>query len=125
MCEDLAAHRHSPEGECLIARLEAAQTPWARLIGLLGRTGLPPGHGLLLDPCASIHTFGMLFSIDTIFLDRKGRVVRLHRNVGPFRIVFGGRTATQVIEIQSGWMPPGAVAVGDLLCVVKQGEPSS
>lgn len=105
----------SPKDERLFAGVVMARTPWARLIGLLGRTSLPPGQGLLLEPCGSIHTFGMLFPIDAIFLDKDKKVVRLHRHIGPFRIVFGGRTATQVIETQSGWLAPTAVSVGDQL----------
>ncbi|OGV45651.1 MAG: hypothetical protein A2X46_14910 [Lentisphaerae bacterium GWF2_57_35] len=109
----------------MIARLETARTPWTRLIGLLGRTTLPPGHGLLLDPCPSIHTFGMLFPIDAIFLDNENRITRIHRNIGPFRIVFGGRKATRVIEVQSGWLPKDAIAISDHLAFCRMSSSPS
>jgi uncharacterized protein len=115
MIEPITVYRLAPDGERPIADLETARTPFARLFGLLGRARLGPGKGLLLDPCGVIHTFGMRFPIDALFLDKNRRITRIHRNVGPMRMARGGKGSAMVIEIQSGWLPPDAVTEGDQL----------
>ena len=80
-------------------RAEVARTPWARIKGLIGRRGLPPGRGLLILRCNAIHTFFMRFAIDAVFYDRQDRVVKTVRNVRPWRpFVWGGFRARQVLE---------------------------
>lgn len=78
---------------------EVAETFGARAKGLIGRNGLPRGRGLLIPRCNAIHTCFMRFPIDATFLDRKGRVVKVVRNIRPWRLfVWGGFRATQVLE---------------------------
>ncbi len=81
---------------CLVA--EAALT---RMRGLLGRSGLEQGEGLLLRPASSIHTFFMRFPIDAVFLGRSGEVLRVARNVAPWRAArcSGARA---VLELPAG-----------------------
>jgi len=65
----------------------------------MGRTGLPAGHGLWIEPCNSIHMFFMRFAIDVLFLDREGNVKRVLLNLRPWRvspIVFGARTTVEL-----------------------------
>lgn len=113
--ETTGLYRLTPDGERPLAELETARTFWSRIRGLLGRTQLAPGKGLLLDPCHAIHTFGMQFPIDVIFLTRDHRVAGIHRDVGPMRIVHGGPQAGLVVEVQAGWLPTDAVSAGDQL----------
>ena len=78
---------------------EVARSFWARLKGLIGRRGLPPGRGLLILRCNAIHTFFMRFAIDAVFYDRQDRVVKTVRNVRPWRpFVWGGFRAVKVLE---------------------------
>lgn len=78
---------------------EVAETFAERAKGLIGRSGLPKGHGLLILRCNCIHTFFMRFSIDATFLDRQNRVVRVVRNIRPWRLwVWGGWRAVKVLE---------------------------
>ena len=78
---------------------EVAKTFAERAKGLIGRTGLKPGNGLLITRCNCIHTFFMRFAIDATFMDRTGRVVKVVRNVRPWRAwVWGGWRARQVLE---------------------------
>ena len=86
-----------------------------RLRGLLGRDGLEPGHGLLISECGSVHTVGMRFTIDVIFMRRDGTVTRVYRDLEPTRIALGGFGANQALEVQSGWLPADAVGEGDIL----------
>ena len=78
---------------------EVARTLWARVKGLIGRSGLPPGKGMLILRCNAIHTFFMRFPIDATFYDRDGRVVRIVRGIRPWRpFVWGGWRAVKVLE---------------------------
>lgn len=47
---------------------------------------MPPGVGLLLPDIRSVHTFGMRFSLDLMWIDRDGRVVRVDESVPPRRV---------------------------------------
>ena len=85
-----------------------------RMRGVLGRDGLPEGNVYVFPHCGSVHTFGMRFAIDVIFLDRNGRVLSIRENVRPGRMVFGGRRAATTVEAQTGWLAKG-LAVGDRL----------
>jgi uncharacterized protein len=68
----------------------------------LGLAFLDPGDGaLLIRRCRSVHTFGMRFPLDVVFVDRDWRVVRLVRDVGPRRFV-SCRDAAAVIEVAAG-----------------------
>jgi uncharacterized protein len=77
-----------------------ADTPYRRLRGLLGHR-TPPSHALLLDPCRSVHTFGMRFALDLHWLDANGRLLRVDRDVGPWRLR-ACRGAQAVVEVPSG-----------------------
>ena len=100
-------------GTRIVARVQVARLPWDRMRGLLGRGGLPADEAMLLDPCAAVHTLGMRFAIDVVFLDRQWRVVRAHRAVPPGRWwVGGGPAAARALEVASGWLPPDALPVG-------------
>ncbi|MEI8139997.1 MAG: DUF192 domain-containing protein [bacterium] len=98
----------------LIPELIVADTFWKRSVGLSGRSHLKTGQGLLLRPCGSIHTCFMRFPIDVIFLDDHNQVVKTRQNVAPWRLVWGGRKAHAVIEVQSGWLAP-LPRVGDVV----------
>ena len=72
-------------------RIAIADTSLTRLVGLMGRRRLDAGCGLLIRPSCGIHTFGMLFSIDVVALDRSLRVVKVegdskHKGVTYYRL---------------------------------------
>ena len=81
---------------CLVA-----DRPLTRMRGLLGRSELPRGEGILLRPCGSIHTFFMRFPIDAVFVDRDGRVVGVERELKPWRTA-RRRGAKAVLELAAG-----------------------
>lgn len=84
--------------------------------GLLGLNGLGPGSALVIERCGAVHTLGMRFSIDLIFLDRAWRVVRVVRNVSPGRLlVWGGWRAARVIESETGCLAVEEVQANDSL----------
>src|SRR3954471_10349664 len=84
-----------------------ATTLGARLLGLAFMSPPPPDHALLLPNCRSVHTFGMRFPIDVIFLDDHGRTLRVERAVPSRRVLFE-RRAFAVLERVSPPRRPGA-----------------
>ena len=82
---------------------EVAETFAERAKGLIGRRGLAPGTGMLITKCNCIHTFFMRFPIDATFLDKNGDVVKIVRNIRPWRLwIWGGWRASRVLETASG-----------------------
>ena len=101
---------------CVVAdRLRIAKNFWERLVGLLGTRSMAPGEGLWLPKCQGIHTFGMAFSIDVIFLDRTGKAVRIAGHVAPNRTGPVEMTADGVIELPEGTLDRFLIQEGDLL----------
>ena len=68
-------------------RVAVAAARRARRQGLAGLVELDPDDALLLPRCRSVHTFGMRFPIDVVFLDRHGEPVRVAAAVPPRRLV--------------------------------------
>jgi uncharacterized protein len=85
-----------------------------RLFGLLGRSELPQGQGLWLQPCAAVHTVGMRFAIDLVFLDRDARIIRIDHNVAPGRVRVCW-AANSVLELSAGRAHEIALARGQHL----------
>ena len=84
---------------------EVAESAFERMRGLIGRDGLGSGKGMLITKCNCIHTLFMRFAIDATFLDRKGEVVKVVRNIRPWRPwVWGGWRAASVLETASAEM---------------------
>jgi uncharacterized membrane protein (UPF0127 family) len=96
----------------LCERCFVADTPFARMRGLLGRRSLASGEGLLLRPASSVHTFFMRFPIDVVFVDRAGEVVKISDRVRPGRTA-GARGAKAVIELPAGEAERRRLRVGD------------
>ncbi|MFL5818552.1 MAG: DUF192 domain-containing protein [Conexibacter sp.] len=84
--------------------VRCARDPLARLLGLAGLRALPPATGLLLPRTRSIHTFGMRFAVDLVWLDGEEQVVRVDRDVHPWR-VRSCRGARAVVELPSAVDP--------------------
>jgi uncharacterized membrane protein (UPF0127 family) len=95
-------------------RVELALTRRARRIGLLGRAALDTAAALVLAPCVSIHTVGMQFPIDVVFVSRDGRAVRIIHRLKPWRAAVSVR-ASAVIEFAGGTLLRRDVRVGDQL----------
>ena len=90
------------DGKPFLEQVISARSMAARMKGLLGRDSLPKGSGMLIEPCGSIHTLGMRFNLDVVFLTGDNCVNKLVRDVRPGRMVFGGRGARKVLEMQAG-----------------------
>ncbi|MEZ4508418.1 MAG: DUF192 domain-containing protein [Eubacteriales bacterium] len=100
-----------------VATVWNAKGYFQRLRGLLGRT-IKEGGGLLLTPCGSIHTFGMRYDIDAVYLDRTGVVLRVDEALKPGKAWPGERKAYRVLELASGHADRCGIHVGDKLEVI-------
>lgn len=74
---------------------------FSRLAGLLFAPPLGAGHGLLLVPCASVHTAFMRYPIDVVFLDRHGAIRKIVPRLAPWRIA-ACKGAHQTLELAAG-----------------------
>jgi uncharacterized protein len=105
-------------GTVLCARLENAGGVAGQSKGLLGRDGLEPGTGMLFEnsrftPMMWMHMFFMRFAIDIVFLSRSDKVIRISRQLRPWRVsamVFGARRA---LELEAGAAEKSSTQVGD------------
>ena len=102
-------------GAVLAGRVERAVSVRARLRGLLGRTSLPEGEALVIEPCTSIHTFFMRFPIDAAFLARDGRVLRAISFLRPWRATRSYPAAALVVELPAGTLQRTQTQEGDAL----------
>jgi uncharacterized membrane protein (UPF0127 family) len=85
--------------------------------GLLKRTELPAGEGLLISPCEAIHMFGMKFSIDVVFFDRKKIVRKVVHSIPKNRFTFCF-SATTALELPAGTALATGTVAGDQLTVI-------
>jgi uncharacterized membrane protein (UPF0127 family) len=100
--------------DLVAGQIERADRGPARRRGLLGRRGLDSGQGLWITPCEAVHTFGMSFAIDLIFLDRRNVVRKVQSSVPPWRMA-GCLRAHSVLELAAGTLKEKSVYVGDTL----------
>jgi uncharacterized membrane protein (UPF0127 family) len=110
---------NTTRGAVLAARAELADDAWARLVGLLGRAGLPSGGGMVLEPCDSVHTAFMRFPIDVLVLSPEGEVLVAEGDVRPWRLVWPVRGGRAVVELPGGTIALTGTVRGDR--VVREG----
>ena len=110
----------------------AERAEWARglrrLVGLLTRSSLAPGEGMIFPQCRSIHTWFMRFPIDVVFLKTAeepgtrsswhGVVVKVVSRLEPFRIAAAGAADTTV-ELPQGTVAAAGVEAGELLEIMR------
>ncbi|MET0559077.1 MAG: DUF192 domain-containing protein [Solirubrobacterales bacterium] len=101
---------HLPRQRVLDREVALAIGLRARLLGLAWLRPEQVGTGLLIRRCASVHTFGMRFDLDVVFLDRCDQPLATHLAVPPRRLL-GQRGAHSVLELPAGlggeFGPPG------------------
>ena len=103
-------------GRVVASALEVAFDSEVRRRGLLGRTGLAPDAVLIIAPCNGVHTFFMQFAIDVAFVGRDGTVLKLYRDLNPWRMAFALR-AFAALEFGAGAIERAGIAAGDRLTV--------
>ncbi len=105
------------KGVLIVSDLERAETGWSRMRGLLGRSAsdFSPGKGLWITPSQGIHTIGMAFPIDVVYLDSAGRVLKVYHKLAPFRLAALMFRARSVLELPPETLVRTKTEVGDVL----------
>ena len=93
--------------------IRGASSPFSRMKGLLGVEALSPGEGLWICPCNSIHSLGMAFEFDALFLNGGMRVVALYRRFRKNRLSRIYWNARGVLELPGGTIERTGTEVGD------------
>jgi uncharacterized membrane protein (UPF0127 family) len=93
-------------------RCHFANTVVKRMVGLLNRRKFAEGEGLLFDRCYGVHTFGMRFPIDILFLDKDLQVIRAVKSLPPYRTSVV-RKAVYVLELPVGALENTRTEEGD------------
>jgi hypothetical protein len=101
----------------LAYRVRIADSILSRLIGLLGKRTLDPDSGLWIFPSRGIHTMGMLFDIDVIFLDKDLKVVALREVVHPFSMTGLYLNSESVLELPPHTIFKSRTEVGDEMMI--------
>jgi uncharacterized protein len=121
----LACGRGGPEAVIHTARgpvrvtLEVAATDESRRRGLMYRSSLADGHGMLfVFPTEEQHAFWMkntLIPLDMVFIDGKRQIVGVHPEATPLSTasIAVGHPSRYVLEVPGGYAARRGIAVGD------------
>ena len=101
-------------GKILADRAAIANTSSTRRTGLLNHTKLEPGDGLWIVPSEGVHTFGMKFAIDVLFLDKKRRVKKMRPNMVRGKIAMS-LLSHSTLELPAGTIEETGTQKGDQL----------
>lgn len=111
--------------ECFISLgVTPADTTLARLKGLIGRTRLKFDDGVWVVPSQGIHTLGVLFPLDLMYLDSDNRVLHLIEHFPPFRVAPLRAHAASVLELPTHTIYSSQTQIGDqlLICAAEEME---
>jgi uncharacterized membrane protein (UPF0127 family) len=99
-----------------------ADTQWGRLRGLIGRLRLRCDEGLWVVPSQGVHTIGLTFPIDVVYLDANSRVIHVVEHLGPFRAGPLRRRSRSVLELPTRSVFCSNTQIGDqfLICPAEE-----
>jgi len=103
------------KSELILNNVAVANDFFTKLFGLIFKRKLKKDEGLLIEYCNSIHTFGMRYSIDVVFLNEDNEIVSIFRKLKPFRITPFIKEAKKVLELRSGICNIFSLEDGNLL----------
>ncbi|HVT95614.1 MAG TPA: DUF192 domain-containing protein [Bryobacteraceae bacterium] len=112
--QTIVSVRNQTRKTSISERTAVAGSSAERRKGLLGRDCLEPGSGLLIVPCESVHSFGMRFPIDVVYLDRNRKVRKVRENMVPRRFS-ADLLAHSVLELPAGTIRRTHTQPGDQL----------
>jgi uncharacterized membrane protein (UPF0127 family) len=111
--------------ECFLSLdVAAADTIFSRLKGLIGRMKLRPDEGIWVVPSRGVHTLGLLFPLDLIYLDEHFKVIHLVEYFPSFRIAPLKTQAESVLELPTHTIYSSQTQPGDqlVICVAEEME---
>lgn len=95
--------------------IKSAESFFSRLFGLIFKKELRNDEGLLFEDCSGIHTLGMKYCIDAVFLNKSNEVMAIFCSLKPFRFTPFIKDASKVLEFKSGFIKSASLQVGDKL----------
>ena len=116
------ARVRTESGKVVCERCEIPESSFGRARGLLGRSGLEPGGGMLIDRAGSVHMFFMRFPIDVVFMSRDRTVLGVKHRLSPWRVA-GARHAVASLELPAGRAAEIGVEKGDVLVFEDLADP--
>lgn len=108
------AIKRAKNKKSLINNVMHAKNTWQRFRGLIGRKKLKADQGLMLTPCSSVHTIGMTYPLDLVFLDKSGTVLKCVNGIKPFRLAMA-KKARHTLELAPGQIAKLGIKQGDTL----------
>ena len=102
-------------GIIITENCQVADSFFTRFKGLMFRRSIPEDYALHITPCNQVHMLNMRFSIDVIYLDASGRVVKIDENVQPGKICKTVKNAKSVIEVTSFYSSENNIRQGDII----------
>jgi uncharacterized protein len=105
----------------LATSLALADTHWTRLRGLLGLAAndFRNGSGIWIVPCHGVHTLGMGFPIDVVYIDKEMKVIHVEENLRPWRFAPIRGQATSVLELPSQTVAQTGTSIGDRIEITR------
>ncbi len=104
------------DGVCLWSDARMADKVWSRARGLLGRRSMGSEEALWIRPCGAVHTWGMGFPIDVVWLDGEGRILNLRESLAPWRWAWSGQSkARDTLELAAGQIWESGLQTGQRL----------
>jgi uncharacterized membrane protein (UPF0127 family) len=103
------------KGTILASFAKLATTYGERRQGLLGRSSLEEGEGLIIRPCKGVHSFGMKFPIDVAYVSRDGEILHIISPLHPNRLGPLMLSAAWVLEIPQGVLERTETVFGDTI----------
>jgi len=110
------------EESFLAMSVTRADTSGSRLRGLLGRPALKSGEGRWVVPSHGVHTIGMLFAMDVVYLDAQDRVIHLIEHLTPFRISPLRLKSASLLQLPLHTIHRSQTHVGDQLLICQPDE---
>ena len=89
------------DGQRTAWRIRQAVRWWSRAVGLLATPALEDPCGLWIAPCNSVHTLGMRYPIDVVFVRADGTIAKVVERLRPWRAA-GCRQARFTLELRAG-----------------------
>jgi uncharacterized membrane protein (UPF0127 family) len=101
------------EGKVIVKGFSVADNFLDRLLGYMFRSS-PHTPAIIFEPAISIHTFFMQFPLDVVFMDQNFRVLKIYRNLRPWRHTGFFFRSRKTLEIPAGLLP-SEIKEGDVL----------
>jgi hypothetical protein len=108
---------NTTKGTMLASAAKLATTYGERRQGLLGRSSLEEGEGLIIRPCKGVHSFGMKFPIDVAYVSNDGEILHIISPLHPNRLGPLMLRAAWILELPQGVLSRTETVPGDILAI--------